>query len=451
MLSNYSSLADEVQALADQLFDGRIDGPRMRRLEALIENDLACLQVYVERMTYHGELVKNAEVRSPAQAALAVMREFSYAVRMHERRRWFAQFWIYGGMVASLLLIVGGALFFTGAFDPVPVGIVAGLSDDAQFSSTGIDLGRFVRRGEQITVNQGMISLQLSNVLVDVLGPASIQLEAGDRMVLNAGSLFAKMLPGANGFTVSTPDVEVVDLGTEFYVQYTPVTGTQVSVRQGRVRASLLDWKHAPVNLLELTDGRSAQFQGAAQLVREVVYQPEVFQPIDQSRGGIQRIDGLLRTTPRIPVSLQSEQLQTTNHMLVIPERQNVLLDRDLVIPGEGEPVRIPAGAVISSYLIHYDPKVLATLAPRGAVTFFDEIAAVTATEEGLKATDHLGLPGIRFESNKFREFEMDEDEVRISQDRKTVSFYCGVNPGEFLDEARVIVVAKTKGVVPAP
>ncbi|WP_437228926.1 FecR domain-containing protein [Planctomicrobium sp. SH661] len=435
--------ADEVRSLADAMYDGRIDRHRMDRLESLIVNDLGCLQVYVERMTFHGELLRNSEVRTPEQAAMAVLKEFSQAIRLRERRAWLTQLWVYSAMVASLMLVVGSTLYLTNAFQPASMGVVSSLSAGLRVQNSSMDLGQVVRRGEAIRVDAGIVSLQLSNVLVDVLGPACVRLEKSGKMFLDQGTVLAKILPGGEGFTVTTPDVQVVDLGTEFLVKYEVGSGTDVSVRQGRAQASLLDWRGKPTKVIELTDNRSAQFQGSTQSAREVEYQLQAFAPIDRSRAGIRSIDGTLRTATRSYVALFSGQVQTPNHMLVIPELQEVRLSEDLEVMGIEGRKRIPAGTTISSYLIHYDPTTMVTTAPRGGVTFFGEVAAVIASSDGLQATDPLlGLPGVRFESARFRGLELDEDEVHVSKDRRTVSFYCGVNPGEHLDEARVLVIS---------
>jgi len=449
----FSSPLDEVRFLADQMFDGAIDGPQTARLEALIVNDIACMQAYVERMTFHGELLKDSREMSSAQASSMAIRELAQAVRLRERRRWLVHVGLLSTMALCLIAACGTLFFVINPLRPAPLGAVANLSENFHASTAALDLGQIVRLGEKFIIQEGMISLQLPDVMVDVLGPATVQLNGAGKVFLHRGTLFARILPGGEGFTVTTPDVEVVDLGTEFQVHYSATEGTRVSVRQGRAQASLLDWQRKPIKLLELTDGRSAQFRGATGLAKEVVFQPEIFEPVDQSRGGIRSIDGTIRTTSRVPVALYSGQLQTPNHMLVIPERQNLVLDEDLLVEGISGPVRIAAGSTISSYLVHYDPTALVTTAPRGAVTFFGKVTAVIGRAKGLRETDSfLGLPGVHFEKADYREFELEEDLVRISNDRHTVSFYCGVNPDEFLDEARIIVVMSSPGdALPGP
>jgi len=442
-MSEFPSLHDEIRALADAVFDGRIDSQRMQRLESLIVHDMGCMQAYVERMTFHGELLQGAEERTPEQATIAVLKEFSRAVRLRERHNWMMQFWAYSAMAATVLLIVGSAYLLTDGFQGAPLGVVSSLSENVQSESSATDLGRVVRLKELLEIKSGIVSLQLPNVMVDVLGPATVRLENSSRITLKSGIVKARISEGGEGFVITTPDAEIVDLGTEFLVRYDAESGTDVSVRQGRARASLLNWGGKPTKILELTDHRSATFQKTSQVAKEVDFQAHMFAPIDRSRGGIHSIDGTIRTATRKYVALFGGQVQTPNHMLVIPELQNVELHADLTVNGVEGPVHVPAGSVISSYLMHYDPTAAVTVAPRGAVTFFDRVTAVLVDADALRQTDPvLGLPGVQFESADFRQFERDEDVVQISRDRRTVSFYCGLNPGEFLDEARILVLS---------
>jgi len=442
----FSSPSEEARHLADALFDGRLDHFGFQRLETLIVSNLSCLQVYVERANFHSELLELADEQSPEDAALAVLKEFSRVCSARERRRSYRDLLLVVTTACLVFGLITWGYFVTDGGKTSPVGRIASLSTNASTGSADLELGRFVRWRETLSVSTGIVSLQLPNVLVDVVGPAKVRLTGERELSLMSGTLMANVQPGGEGFKIQTPDAEVVDLGTEFLVSYEPQRGTDVSVRRGRAQVKLIDRQSHPAMFLELTDNRSAHVEQSKALVREIDFQSESFLAVDQSRGGIRSIDGNLRTAIHPPVSLQSEQTTTPNHMLVIPERQNVVLDEDLVVVGIEGPVRIPAGSCVSSYLIHYDPTELVTFAPRGGVTFFGQIAAVIVNSDALQGTDGpFGLEATLFEEAGFRELELDEDEIRISNDRKTVSFFFGANPNELLDEARILVVSESR------
>jgi len=434
---------DEIREFADAMFDGTITGRNLQRLDELIVNDAFCLQAYLELMNLHGELFFQANFYSDEQAALGVLREFSRACDRQQRRTRRREVALVTASVLAVMALLVWLPLMT-LFQPKTLGSVAFLTHDANLYSGQLELGEILHAGKTLFVDAGVISVQLPNVLVDLIGPAELKFVAENQVHLKQGTLAAHVLPGGKGFTVLTSDAEVVDLGTEFLVQYKEEQGTNVAVRQGRAQVRLLNAQGQPTRLLELTAHRSAHLHRLTNQVKETEFLPESFELIDQSRGGIRRVDGNVRTAGREVRSLRGGSTTTPNYLLIIPECQNVLLQEELVLEGLEGPVRLPAGTIVSSYLLHYDSPPMATTAPRGAVTFFEEIAAVVASEEGLRVTDPLfGLAGTRYETGHFRSLELDEDEILVSGDRQTVSFYCGVSPPHYLDEARIIITSR--------
>lgn len=435
---------EEIRQLVDQLVDGQLNAAGYARIEALIMHDQRCLQMYVERLDFHSELVEQAEHKSPETAVLDGLRKFEIAAhaRDHRRNR------LTNLSLATCALVLTALsvwLYHTWLWNAVPVGRIASLSADLQTDGVPLELGQIIRQNETISIAQGIASIQLPDVMIDLIAPASIRFEHRGRIYLTTGKVIANVQQPAIGFTVRTPDSEVVDLGTEFLVQHHPQAGTEVSVRRGRAQACLLDWRRQSVKVLELTANRSARLRREGDIAREVNFEPEVFHSVDETRGGIRSIDGNLRTSTLRYRSFRADRITTPNHLLVIPERQNVQLDADLLLNSLQGPVRIPAGSIVSSYLVHFDPTDLGKLAPRGAITFFGTIAAVVGTSEELAATDiHFGLEETFYETAEFRELELDEDEIQISDDRKTLSFYFGTSPPHYLDEARIFVVSQS-------
>jgi len=258
---------------------------------------------------------------------------------------------------------------------------------------------------------------------------------------LQRGTLTARVQPGGEGFTVRTPDAEVIDLGTEFSVRYHSQQGTDVSVRRGRARASLLDTNGLPSKVLELTAHRAARFHRPHSQLTELLFEPEPFDQIDRTRGMIRSVSGQLRTMTEPPESLLSEKTTTPNHMLILPERQNVVLEADLEIETLTGRMQIPAGTTVSSYLVHYDPTTSASFAPRGSITFFGKIAAAIVGTDTLQKTDALlGFPETAYETRRSRGLEQD-DTIRISDDQRTVSFFFRMESPEYQDQVRILVV----------
>jgi hypothetical protein len=435
------SRLEETRVLADAMFDRHIDAASLKRLETLITSDLACLQVYVERIAFHGDLMKQSTERSAERQAEVAMGRI--LTRQSARRR--RQVWGVRLAIVACLLVFGVGIerliHLRTALSP-KVGTISNLTADVRASSSSVELGEIIRVGKTFSIQEGIVSLQLPNVSVDLIGPVTVRMSGQSQLQLIRGAVHAIVRPGGEGFTVRTPGSVIVDLGTEFSVEYQPETGTSVNVLRGRVQASLLNSVGAAIKAMDLTTRRSAVFDEQKQIVREVNFAPDRFEEVIRAKGSIRTIDGALRTASTPPVSLRAEHLITTNHMLVIPEQQHVLLAEELQVTGINGPVRLPAGTRLASYLVHYDPDEWTTFAPRGAVTFDGKIAAVLVDGKELLKTDNaFGLPGTEYEPGEFRELELDEDEIQISDDLKTISFYFGVSGGKSLDQARILVV----------
>lgn len=101
--------------------------------------------------------------------------------------------------------------------------------DGLQWDETRIPKGAY-------ELTQGLLNLQFGgDVMVYVESPARFDAVSDDRIVLHGGRLSARVPPEGIGFTVETPEAEVVDFGTEFSVD---VEGgaSEVHVFDGLVR-----------------------------------------------------------------------------------------------------------------------------------------------------------------------------------------------------------------------
>jgi len=435
-----SDSVHEIRALTDAMFDGVITAEQTLRLDSLIVHDAACLQAYLEILNLHGDLLARADAQTDEQAAITALQDFSNVCEIRERR---TQYWLLAASVASILLLLTGTswMWIRHGMRPAPIGNIAHLTSNAAFSVARLDLGDVLHKGSSLDIEEGVVTIELPNVLIDLIGPASLQLNNAGQVRLLKGMLTAHVLPGGQGFKVRTPDAEVVDLGTEFSVKYDAQQGTDVSVRRGRARASLLDQTGAVSKIVDLTTSRSAKFVASKSILSETAFQPELFDQVHRARGAIRSISGQLRTPAELPASLQAEQAITPNHMLVIPEQQHVTLLEDLIVDTLTGRKTIPAGVILRSYLVHYDPTDTSQFAPRGAVTFFGKIAAVLNTTGPLNATDsQFGLPDVLFDNHSFRGLEMDFDQIHVSDDNQTVSFFFGMAPPTYLDQVRILV-----------
>lgn len=103
------------------------------------------------------------------------------------------------------------------------------LRDGQNWSDSGLPVGKY-------ELHRGLLNLRFGgDVLVYVEAPARFEAVDEKRLLLMAGRLSASVPPSGVGFTVETPEAEVVDYGTEFSVD---VEGgaSEVHVFDGLVR-----------------------------------------------------------------------------------------------------------------------------------------------------------------------------------------------------------------------
>ncbi|MFN3189412.1 MAG: LamG-like jellyroll fold domain-containing protein [Aureliella sp.] len=101
--------------------------------------------------------------------------------------------------------------------------------DGMQWNEAQIPVGDY-------ELQKGLLNLQFGGgVMVYVEAPARFDAVSDERVVLHSGRLSARVSPEGIGFTVETPEAEVVDFGTEFSVD---VEGgaSEVHVFDGLVR-----------------------------------------------------------------------------------------------------------------------------------------------------------------------------------------------------------------------
>lgn len=204
------------------------------------------LQRYALRAELHSDLRRSLRRRQIQKSALeassdeAVTDPFSSQEKLPSpvvRSRQTLVLTVAGLVTAACLLIA--FMWPRGNSDPSPVyasvasvvSHVNGLltKDGSTWNDAQIPVGNF-------ELQKGLLNLQFGGgVMVYVEAPARFEAVSDGRVVLHSGRLSARVPPEGIGFTVETPEAEVVDFGTEFSVD---VEGgaSEVHVFDGLVR-----------------------------------------------------------------------------------------------------------------------------------------------------------------------------------------------------------------------
>jgi hypothetical protein len=107
-------------------------------------------------------------------------------------------------------------------------------------------------------------------------GPAELQLISASKCFCREGKFRVVVPQAAQGFTVLSADIEMVDLGTEFGVEVTPQRETQVHVFDGKVELYPPDTQRAAENRIELLAGTGRRIEHSGES-SPIVADPKAF------------------------------------------------------------------------------------------------------------------------------------------------------------------------------
>ena len=210
-------------------FDGEpVDEAALRK--AMLD-DPAALDAWCDYAMLDAELRRHSRGRLKVPGTVPAREEVKRRIR---RRRQVMVSWMSAAalvvLTASILGMIWISRIETGARLAVSPGSIL-LGIDANDPST-------VEKDRMITLNQGVAELELpSGVKAIIEGPATFRVTGKNRMDLSGGHSWFRVPPGAEGFTVTAPRFEVVDLGTEFGIDLREDLPASVHVLAGKVEA----------------------------------------------------------------------------------------------------------------------------------------------------------------------------------------------------------------------
>jgi hypothetical protein len=248
----------QLRSLLDALSDSTITDAQSQTLNAVVKDNSDARQFYVEYLLLDALLnwslgkgsasgfLADDELTQVIAEKRTVSRQLQESVR--------SKHWFHRNSSSRLLaiavtvLLVGYFVLANGSLiweqtrtrlsrtDDSRRGPAAVLmnADDAQWR------GNTHSKTQTLHVRTGVAELKFAKgAKVVVKGPAEFEVRSTNSGYLRRGKLVAAVPPRAMGFTVITPTVEVVELGTEFGVEVDDRENSEVHVFQGLVLAQL--------------------------------------------------------------------------------------------------------------------------------------------------------------------------------------------------------------------
>ena len=297
------------------------------------------------------------------------------------------------------------------------------------------------------------------------------------------GQLVAKVSPEDTGFTIDTPSMKLIDLGTEFGVSTNADGDSEVHVFKGAVEVRPL---FAEADSLErsitLFTGEAKGFVSSKLPVRQVAFNPKRFSKAWRMNGRVSETSGAIRFHHPAPASVVEGATESNDTMALFLEREKVTTNSVAVTvtePGlfttfNNRTAWLNAGMTVDSYLIHFDPTGSRNTQPpvtvEGTVTFDRPILAVIARGDQLAASDcYFSSPGTHYQASPIFRSRLGEsfkanitpsyatrglnglwnvsyshespapnDWLRLSADRRTLTVHC--TAGGETDQLRILV-----------
>lgn len=467
----------EWETLLDRAVSGILSDDEARKLNTLLKSDTNRLDDYIRYVDMHGSLYQ--EPLLAVAGGEDSMIDFETIKSLRAKIGNIA-FWKRIAVVASAAALIA---FSLNVWQVIPgssygdferaeyLGIMTSMQtkDDSSehFVGKGLQRGLF-------KLDRGNAQLRLDNgVELSMRGPVEFDLIGLDHISLITGQVTANVPPQAIGFRIDTPDMEVVDLGTEFALKVDSSGQSRLHVLEGEVEARLISGLENESNPLVIAKGRLGELAQSPSYL-EHNYDPKSFAPSPLRDRHIQATSGMVHSLQDAPRDLRHGRFKH-DYIMLFPERLDFTLPDSLpvnladpgtyrILHGDAEEKylktasdkkkereklvhsslvqgEISADTVVNSYLVHFDAsdKQGKIHKAKGRVRFNNKILGVIIHGPNLNESDAMvGNADTIYENHYSRRTE--NDLIRISCDRHQV--YLDFEINGFIDQVRIIVEA---------
>lgn len=220
------------------LLDGNLPPEDAAELEAALLADEQALDTYQQFVLLHNALEARFEGAAAARRIPMVPMERVISAQRHR------MVLVSLGAAAAVLMISAIVMWMIlGPRAAVAVGSLR-TTADARFTLVHANDGKppeagVLAEGTVIHLIEGQLESEfLSGVRLVAESPCRLRILSEDQVRIESGRTWFKVPAAAAGFTVETPGLTVVDLGTEFGVVSPPDKRVEVHVMKGRVEVT---------------------------------------------------------------------------------------------------------------------------------------------------------------------------------------------------------------------
>ena len=208
--------------------DGLLSEEEMDAFKRDVIADAELRAAYVDQQWLHASLRAEREtlielLQAPAPAESKII------------RRWPVAVWA-GALAAAVTLLATLAFSAKGTLFHRPVAILV-QAENCKWAGSDLPTAVNSKLGiGRLALVEGIATLKFrSGATVTIEAPTTLEILTAMHCRLIEGTLTAEVPEPAHGFTVDTPDIKVVDLGTKFGVTTAATGNSQVRVFEGEV------------------------------------------------------------------------------------------------------------------------------------------------------------------------------------------------------------------------
>lgn len=256
---NYTSKT-ELERLVYALCDDSITDPEHQQLQRILSGDAEARLHYIKTLELHNLLDLECENHAASSSVVPIDKYLAKQKRKTAIR---------ASAAAALILIALGVSMRMMMISPDPINrATVKVSPHSEFKiihrNQELSKANDLFSGSSLELHQGTVELQLSSgVEAIVQAPASLTLTDSSHIDLRSGVVWFNVPSQAVGFEVTTPDMRVVDLGTEFgvSVDFRNIDRDTVHVLKGSVEITTLFGEESH-EVLTAGEARKVHFSG---------------------------------------------------------------------------------------------------------------------------------------------------------------------------------------------
>ncbi len=227
----------------DLFLEDRLSPEERERFQSDVVSDPDLRTLYVERAWLHGQLhAEGSRIRALAEEPVPVPFPGSRPLP------WLLP----AAALFAVLALVTAASWFRPTRPAAPVTVAVLLeANGCKWAGSELPTAQGARLGPgTLALAEGMATLRFDNgATLTMEAPTTLEILDHNRCRLAEGSLVADVPESAHGFTVDTPEMKVVDLGTRFGVTTSGVGNSHVLVFEGEVEVATRDQSEEPRRL----------------------------------------------------------------------------------------------------------------------------------------------------------------------------------------------------------